>query len=84
MISGEPGLSGVTARGLSLVSKRNRRRRARSGEPGFSRAPRVVVEKCTRFSNIAEVYDIEDDGSDEFTFDNGIASQRIQPKRGKL
>ena len=82
MHTGEPGLSGSTAGGWTLVSKRRRRRPRGSGGSDLP-PPRAVAEKYTRFCNFAEVYDIVDSGYDEFTFDNGIASQRIVPKVGR-
>ena len=67
-----------------LVSKKHRRRPKGTGESDLSGSPKVKVEKLVRFCNYAEEYDIVDNGSDRYTFDNGISSQRIIPKVGRL
>ena len=67
-----------------LVSKRRKRRPKGAGGPGSSSPPKVVVEKYLRFSNWSELYEFTDSGCDDHTFDNGISSQRIKPKVGRL
>ena len=81
---GDPGISNAAARDWILVSARRRRKNKGTGESGLSGPPKVKVEKYVHFANWAELYEITDNGHDQYTFDNGIASQRIQPKVGRL
>ena len=69
---------------VTTKASRKRNRRSKGQESLVFPVPRTPVEKYTRFCNIVEVYDIVDSGFDEYTFDNGISSQRIMPKVGRL
>ena len=81
---GDPGVSLAAAGDWVLVAKKHRRRPKGSGGPRAAGTPKVKVEKGVRFCSYAEEYDIVDNGHHQYTFDNGISSQRIIPKVGRL